>query len=195
MNEYISALSSLWKKMTDKEKEPYVKLSENIRKNLIKNIPQANKNFKILNKKRKKRTPRIDKNERDENRAMNQQKQNNEIEKKEPNKNDFSTTVYTTNKYYKKKAIENNIYCNKNKDEISISLSNSKGKDISIDINENEESNSYKYNKNENNDLKTMKINDKSLNKFNEYLNLTLIPFVVQTFNFLEKISNKNISN
>ena len=99
IREFVSALSSLWKKMSDKEKEPYVKLSENYKKNLIDNYSKDNVEVKFLNKKRKKRTPRISKSEKDENRPMNEQKiKNNEKEVKEGIKGDFSTTVYTTNK-------------------------------------------------------------------------------------------------
>lgn len=201
IREFVSALSSLWKKMSDKEKEPYVKLSENYKKNLIDNYSKDNVEVKFLNKKRKKRTPRISKSEKDENRPMNEQKiKNNEKEVKEGIKGDFSTTVYTTNKYYKKKGIENNIFITKNKenkDDISISVSNLKEKENSIEVKESENKNvinEENKEKNEEEDIKNIKISDNTLDRFNNYLHSILIPFVVKSFNFIENISNKKIS-
>ena len=198
IREYVSALSSLWKKMSDKEKEPYIKLSEEYKQNLITNnisssSSQESEEQKMLTRKRRRRRRRrrFERNnsndeETKENKALNNQMDI--TDKSKGIKGEYCTTVYTTNKYIKKKMMESNYYMREKPtsvNKISYDLSqSSEEKENKIEENKVEE------NKKEENKL--ILIKDDSIDKFNEFLNSTLIPFVVKSFDFLKTISDND---
>jgi hypothetical protein len=199
--DYVNSLSSLWKKMSDKEKEPYIKLSEEFKKNLINknqslsSISQDSDEQEMLSKKRKRRRRRrrferinsniINDDEIKENKPLNNQTNSIGI-------GEYSTTVYTTNRYSKKKMLESNYYIREK------SVVSSDEKEINRIINRKKDNNILyeRNNKNKENEINSKKeekkmilVDGNSLDKLNEYLNNTLIPFVVKSFDFLKKLS------
>ena len=198
IREYVSALSSLWKKMSDKEKEPYIKLSEEYKQNLITNnisssSSQESEDQKLLTRKRRRRRRRrrFERNNSNDEETKENKALNNQIDitdKSKGIKGEYCTTVYTTNKYTKKKMMESNYYMREKPtsvNKISYDLSqSSEEKENKIEENKVEE------NKKEEN--KMILIKDDSIDKFNEFLNSTLIPFVVKSFDFLKTISDND---
>ena len=199
---YISEISAKWKTMTDKEKEPYVKLSEEFKNNYI-----ANNGFdefeehKITSKKRRRRKRNIINNTNNNN-STNQLINpnmaegtkiiNNNINFNNNKIDNFS--VYTTNKYVKKKMNPiNSLIPNLN--EKSFNENKSFENETSSYIQQTLEKS--ENDKKENNFISELSDKFKILkniseSQMNEYIKSVLIPFVVKSFEFLNNIRNEN---
>ena len=172
--------------MTDKEKEPYVKLSEEFKKNFLANKNSDDSEEKILSKKRRKKRRTIieDINNKTE---INYKLNNNTLNKKNNNINlnknpTESFSKYTTNNFAKEK-VENKLF---EKKKIIDPQNNNIEKNEGV---KKEEDKKEKIKKNENNKIM---INKDSLDKMNEYLNSVLIPFVVKSFDFIKSFTINN---
>ena len=192
---YISAISAQWKVMTDKEKEPYVKLSEEFkRKILSSNNLDDLEEIRLSNKKRKRKQKVINRgNKSNNNNAINKEEPkiiNNNINFNNNKIENFS--VYTTNRYEKNKTnnnkINNEINSNENK---SIENESSSYVQQTLDKSEND-----KKEDNILNDLseKYKIIKKASKAKTNEYIKSVLIPFVVKSLEFLDNLRSDNIN-
>ena len=160
---YISNISAEWEKMSDKEKEPYVKLSDEFKNNYLAQISlDYSQKQKVISRKRRRKCRTIAKSNIDNNNSINnnngnsskskftQRLTNNKINYNNNNSSQLeSFSIYTTNKYTKKKV-------------------------------------------NENNDNKNILIKNNSANKMNEYINSVLIPFLVKSFNFIKSLTNNS---
>ena len=196
---YISAISAQWKVMTDKEKEPYVKLSEEFkRKILASNNLDDLEEIRLSNKKRKRRQRIANKGNKNSN-----NNNINTINKEEPkiinnninfNNNKIENfSVYTTNKYMKNKANTNKIMNETNSNENkSIENESSSYVQQTLDKSENEK----KENSNILDDIseKYKIIKRASKTKTNEYIKSVLIPFVVKSLEFLDSLRSDNIN-
>ena len=196
---YISAISAQWKVMTDKEKEPYVKLSEEFkRKILASNNLDDLEEIRLSNKKRKRRQRIANKGNKNSNNnninTINKQEPkiiNNNINFNNNKIENFS--VYTTNKYMKNKANTNKIMNETNSNENkSIENESSSYVQQTLDKSENEK----KENSNILDDIseKYKIIKRASKTKTNEYIKSVLIPFVVKSLEFLDSLRSDNIN-
>ena len=193
---YISAISAQWKVMTDKEKEPYVKLSEEFkRKILASNNLDDLEEIRLSNKKRKRRQRAANKGNKNNN--------NNTTNKEEPkiinnninfNNNKIENfSVYTTNRYMKNKANANKIMNETNSNE-NKSIENESSSYVQQTIDKSE--NDKKENSNILDELseKYKIIKKASKTKTNEYIKSVLIPFVVKSLEFLDNLRSDNIN-
>ena len=193
---YISAISAQWKVMTDKEKEPYVKLSEDFKKKILSsNNLDDLEELKLTNKKRKRKQKLMNKVNKSNNSSNNNKEEpkiiNNNINFNNNKIENFS--VYTTNRYVKNKAnkISNESNSNENK---SVENESSSYIQQTLDKSENDKKES-----NNNNILKDLTdkykiIKNASKNKTNRFIKSVLIPFVVKSLEFLDELRSDNIN-
>ena len=189
---YISQISAQWKLMSDKEKEPYVKLSEEFKKKFL-----ANNNIdeddipKLINKKRKRKKKNINSNTKLNLGYKNIKKEGENIIN---NNNLDNFSIYTTSKYIKKKGnnINNKNISEKNNIENKFAENeSSSGVQQTVEKSENEKK------ENNNNELNIFNdICDKfkalkciSENEINEYIKTILLPFVLKSLEFLNGIN------
>ena len=189
---YISQISAQWKLMSDKEKEPYVKLSEEFKKKFL-----ANNNIdeddipKLINKKRKRKKKNINSNTKLNLGYKNIKKEGENIIN---NNNLDNFSIYTTSKYIKKKGnnITNKNISEKNNIENKFAENeSSSGVQQTVEKSENEKK------ENNNNELNIFNdICDKfkalkciSENEINEYIKTILLPFVLKSLEFLNGIN------
>ena len=192
---YISAISAQWKVMTDKEKEPYVKLSEDFKKKILSsNNLDDLEELKMTNKKRKRKQKIMNKLNKSNNSSNNNKEEpkiiNNNINFNNNKIENFS--VYTTNRYVKNKAnkISNESNSNENK---SVENESSSYVQQTLDKSENDKKESN------NNILKDLTdkykiIKNASKNKTNRFIKSVLIPFVVKSLEFLDELRSDNIN-
>lgn len=197
---YISAISAQWKIMTDEEKEPYVKLSEEFKRKILEsNNLEELEELKMTNKKRKRKLRILNKTNKDNNKInLGNKKEepkiiNNNINFNNNKIENFS--VYTTNRYTKKKAdrIMNEVNSNENKSIENKSIENETSSYIqqTLDKSEND--------KKDNNIINSLCdkykiIKQSSKIKTNEYIKSVLIPFVAKSLEFLDSIRSDNIN-
>ena len=195
---YISAISAQWKVMTDKEKEPYVKLSEEFkRKILASNNLDDLEEIRLSNKKRKRKQRIANKGNKNNNNNTNSTSKeepkiiNNNINFNNNKIENFS--VYTTNKYMKNKANHNKIMNETNSNE-NKSIENESSSYVQQTIDKSE--NDKKENSNILDDIseKYKIIKRASKTKTNEYIKSVLIPFVVKSLEFLDSLRSDNIN-
>ena len=189
---YISQISAQWKLMSDKEKEPYVKLSEEFKKKFLSNnnidedeIP------KLINKKRKRKKKNINSSTNLNLGYNNIKKEGENIINNNNSLDNFS--IYTTNKYIKKRNnnINNNIKEKNNIENKYGENESSSGVQQTVEKSENEKK------ENNNNELNIFNdICDKfkalkciSENEINEYIKTILLPFVLKSLEFLNGIN------
>ena len=198
IRKYISDISAQWKKMTDKEKEPYVKLSEEFKKNyLANNNSEDSEEQKLISRKRRKKRKIIPESDNNNNTYTNVEINNSNNDNNKVNKksNNFlinnnpieSFAIYTNNKNGKKNEVK--LFETK-----KIDFSELKNYDQS-GIGKNEaEKKSEKNEVNENVENKNMMIqnNTNTVDKMNEFINNILIPFVVKSFDFIKSLSTNN---
>ena len=194
---YISAISAQWKVMTDKEKEPYVKLSEDFKKKILSsNNLDDLEEIKMTNKKRKRKQKAMNKgnksnntnnfgNSKEEPKIINNNINfnNNKIE-------NFS--VYTTNRYVKNKTNKINNESNSNENK-SIENESSSYIQQTLDKSENDKKESNNKILNDLTD-KYKIIKNASKNKTNRFIKSVLIPFVVKSLEFLDELRSDNIN-
>ena len=187
---YISNISAQWKVMTDEEKEPYVKLSEDFKRKILSghNLDDIEE-MKLSNKKRRRRKRNINRIKKANN---NEEKKiiNNNINFNNNKIENFS--VYTTSRYVKK---------NKNKAKIKKKII-SKEKKINVNNTssyiqkafERSENNKKENNNNILNQIigKFKEFKNISENKTNEFFKTILIPFVIKSFAFLYSLKSEN---
>ena len=187
---YISTISAQWKIMTDKEKEPYVKLSEEFKRKILENNNLDDlEEMKLSNKKRRRRKRNAN--------QVNKDNNNNIINKDEPkiinnninfNNNKIENfSVYTTNRYVKKKAKINNNEINTNENK-SAENETSSYIQQTTEKNENDKKNINNNFLNELSD-KFKILKNVSDNKTNDFIKSVLIPFVAKSLEFLNNLT------
>jgi len=194
---YISEISAQWKVMTDEEKQPYVKLSEEFKKKFLANNNIDEEDLpKLSIKKRKRKKKNINKNTNLNVGYKNIKKEGENIINNNNSLDNFS--IYTTNKYVKKKMnnmnnINNNNINDKNNLENKFTENeSSSGVQQTVEKSENEK-------KENNNDININIFNDicdkfKALkciseSEINIYMKTILLPFVLKSLEFLNGIN------
>ena len=189
---YISEISAQWKVMTDEEKAPYVKLSEDFKKKVMEtNNLDDLEEMRLSNKKRRRKKRNINpinKDNKDNNNKEEPQIINNNINFNNNKIENFS--VYTSSRYVKKK--KNNISNETNSNEIkSVENESSSYYQQTLEKSENDKKENKNNIFNEICDrFQSLKnISDK---KTNEFIKSALIPFIMKSFEFLDSLKTEN---
>ena len=198
---YISAISAQWKIMTNEEKEPYVKMSEEFKKKIMEtdNLDELEE-LKMTNKKRKRKqkiASKVNKGSNNINLSKKKEEQkiiNNNINFNNNKIENFS--VYTTNRIPKKKSNTsmNDINFNENKSIENKSIENESSSYIqqTLDKSESDKKDSNNILNEISNKYKIIK--KVSKDKTNEYIKCVLIPFVAKSLDFLDSLRTDNIN-